>query len=57
MKVKDVAELLGVSEQTIRIGLQRGLFPFGVAFKRDEGNQHYTYILYPEKVKEYLGQA
>lgn len=52
--IKDVAEQLGVSQQTVRTGLQLGLFPFGIAYKKD-GAEHYTYIIYPEKVKEYLG--
>lgn len=54
--VKDVARQLGVSEQTIRMGLQLGLFPFGVAMKK-KGAEHYSYILYPEKVREYIGEG
>lgn len=54
MKVKDVAKLLGTTEATIRVGLQLGMFPFGVAFKTKESNKQYTYIIYPEKVKEYV---
>lgn len=53
--VKDVARQLGVSQQTIRVGLQLGLFPFGVAMKKKDAD-HYSYILYPEKVKEYIGE-
>lgn len=56
MKVKDVAKIVGVSELTIRIGLQRGVFPFGVAYKTDDKHRNYYYFIYPEKVKEYLGE-
>lgn len=56
MKVKEAAELLGVSQMTIRIGLQKGMFPFGTAFKTDESRKNYTYVLYPEKVKEFIGE-
>lgn len=56
MKVKDVAELLGTTEQTVRVGLQQGVFPFGVAFKRSEHKKQYTYVIYPEKVKQYAGE-
>lgn len=56
MKVKDVAKMLRTSEMTIRIGLQQGVFPFGAAFKTDEKNKNYTYVLYPEKVREYCGK-
>jgi hypothetical protein len=50
--VNEVAEALGVSPQSVRIGLQRGALPFGSAVKT---SSKYTYILYPEKVKEYIG--
>lgn len=54
MKVKEVAKLLGTTEATIRIGLQQGVFPFGVAFKTKETNKQYTYIIFPAKVEEYI---
>lgn len=56
MKVKDVAKLLGTTEQTVRVGLQQGVFPFGVAFKTKKANKNYTYVIYPEKVKQYAGE-
>lgn len=52
MKVDEAARLLGTT--TVRIGLQQGVFPFGVAFKTAENRKHYTYIIYPEKLKEYV---
>lgn len=55
MTVKEVAELLGKTQQTIRIGLQLGMFPFGTAFKTNPENKSYTYVIYPEKVKQYIG--
>lgn len=55
MQVKDVAALLGVSELTVRIGLQQGVFPFGTAFKRKENCKNYKYVIFPEKVREYIG--
>lgn len=33
ISVSEVAELMNVSEQFIRIGLQKGIFPFGYAVK------------------------
>lgn len=56
MKVDEVAKLLGTTPTTIRVGLQQGVFPFGVAFKTDPSKKHYTYIIYPEKLKEYAGE-
>lgn len=55
MKTKDVAKMLGVSVETVRIGLQVGAYPFGTAFKA-KGSTHYTYVIYPQKVREYIGQ-
>lgn len=57
MKVKEAAQLLGVSELTIRVGLQQGIFPFGVALKTREDRKNYTYIIYPELVKQYCGEV
>ena len=55
MTVNEVAKLLGKSPLTIRVGLQQGIFPFGVALKTREDRKNYTYIIYPEKVKEFIG--
>lgn len=54
MKVREVAEMLGTTESTIRIGLQQGVFPFGVAYKTKPENKNYVYIIFPEKVKEFV---
>lgn len=55
MKVEEVAKMLGVTPLTVRIGLQKGVFDFGVAFKTREDSKNYTYIIYPEKLREYCG--
>lgn len=55
MTVSDVARLLNVSELTVRVGLQQGAFPFGTAFKRKDDNKKYKYIIFDEKVREYIG--
>lgn len=56
MTVKEVAEMLGKNEQTIRIGLQLGVFPFGTAYKTKPENKSYTYVIFPEKVRQYIGE-
>ena len=56
MKIKEVAELLGTTEATIRVGLQQNVFPFGIAFKTKPENKHYTYVIYPELVRQYAGE-
>lgn len=49
--VNQVAQLLGCSPLSIRIGLQRGELPFGTAIKT---SSKYTYIIYDKKLKEYV---
>ena len=56
MTVNEVAEKLGTSPLTVRVGLQQGLFPFGVALKTNENRKNYTYVFFPEKVREYIGE-
>ena len=52
LKVKDVARLMGVSENFIRLGLQQGLFQWGYAVKT---SSEYTYYISPVKFEEYTG--
>lgn len=49
--INEVADALGVSPQSVRIGLQRGTLPFGSAVKT---SSKYTYIIYEKKLKEYI---
>ena len=51
IKVNDVASLLGISPQSVRLGLQRGQLPFGSAIKT---SSRYTYVIYKKKLEEYL---
>lgn len=52
MTVKEAAAALGVSEQFIRIGLQRGVFPWGYAVKI---TKHYVYYINECKFKSTEG--
>lgn len=54
-KVEDmerVARVLKVNPQTVRYGLEQGVYPFGCAVRCDKS---YSYQFFPQKVKEYLG--
>ena len=53
MKINDVASILGISPQTLRLGLQRGQFPFGTAIKT---SSKYTYVIYDKKLKEFIDE-
>ena len=49
--IKEVAERLGISQQSVRLGLQRGELPFGSAIKTSD---RFTYVIYEKKLKEFL---
>lgn len=53
MNVTECAKLIGMSPQFVRIGLQRGVLPFGVAIKM---SSKWTYHISEAKVYEYLGK-
>lgn len=53
MTVAECARLLDKSPQFVRVGLQRGILPFGYAIKM---SSKWTYHISEAKVYEYLGQ-
>lgn len=53
LSVKEAAEVMGVSQQFIRIGLQREQLPFGTAIKL---SSKWTYYINPLKFNEYVGR-
>lgn len=53
MTVTEAAELMGVSPQFIRMGLQKGVLPFGYAVK--VSSNRYTYFISRQKFIENTG--
>lgn len=53
ISVKEAAEILGVSQQFVRIGLQQGTLPIGTAVKM---SSRWTYHISPKLLKEYVGE-
>lgn len=55
--INKVSEILGKNQQAIRIGLQRGILPIGVAIPttEDKGKQKFTYYVSPKLLWEYTG--
>lgn len=51
-----MADAMGIPVQSIRIGLQQGVYPFGVALKKNERQSRANYIIYPAAAKEVLGE-
>lgn len=52
LTVAEAAKRLGVSQQFVRIGLQRKILPFGYAVKLSD---RYTYHISERQLKEYIG--
>ena len=52
LSVSKVAELMNVSEQFVRIGLQKGVLPFGYAVKM---SSQWTYFISTQKFTESTG--
>ncbi len=53
ISVGEAALIMGKSKQFVRIGLQRGLLPFGTAVKM---SSKWTYYISPQKFFEYVGR-
>ena len=52
--INKAASLMKKSPQFVRIGLQRGLLPFGTAIKM---SSRYTYYISPKEFYEYIGKG
>lgn len=48
ISVQEAAKLMGATEQFIRVGLQRGLFPWGHAVQISR--KRYTYYIYRKQL-------
>ena len=53
LPVETAARLMGVGKQFIRVGLQKGILPFGYAVKLSANR--FTYYISPKKFTEYTG--
>lgn len=53
--LKSASEQLGLSEQCIRIGIQKKTLPIGFAFKNTGKNL--TYVIYQEKIDQFIGKV
>ena len=53
LSVEETAKILNVFPQYIRIGLQNGRFPFGVAVKREK-SQHWNYLIIKSKLEKFV---
>lgn len=54
LTIKEVATALGMSEQGVRIQLQRKILPFGYAVPTVTGNG-YRYVIPKNKFNDFMG--
>ncbi len=54
LTIKEAAKILGKPEQTIRLGLQQGVLPFGAAILNEK---QYSYIIFKKKLEDYVGNV
>lgn len=60
MLPSEAAKRLGISTQTLRIGLQQNRFPFGTAIETTKaedsktGKSRWTYYICPSRFEKYL---
>ena len=55
MTIDEASELMGVSKQFVRVGLQKGIFPWGYAVQ--VSSKRYTYFISRQKFYETEGIA
>jgi len=51
ISIAEAAREMGVSQQFVRIGLQRGILKFGCAVKM---SNRYTYYINPKQFNDYM---
>ena len=54
--VAEAARRMGKSEQFVRICIQRGLLPVGIATKTSRTGKNYNYYISPKLLDEYIGK-
>lgn len=54
--VAEAAKRMGKSEQFIRICIQRGLLPIGIATKTSKSEKNWNYYISPKLLDDYIGK-
>ncbi len=53
--VQEAARALKVDSQTLRLLLQKGAVPWGIAYKRTKKSRKFSYLIYPKQFYECTG--
>ncbi len=54
--VAEAAKRMGKSEQFVRVCIQRGLLPIGIATKTSKSGKNFNYYISPKLLDEYIGK-
>lgn len=54
--VTEAAKRMGKSEQFVRVCIQRGLLPIGIAVKTSKSGKNFNYYISPKLLDEYIGK-
>lgn len=52
--IEDAAKQLGMSQQAVRVQIQRGMLPIGKIFCGSKKNARHTYFIYQELLDEHI---
>lgn len=55
--IKKAADLMGISEQFLRVLIQREKLPFATAVKTEETNKRYQYYINGKGLAEHIGKT
>ena len=55
LTVQQTAQVLGVTPQFVRIGIQTGMLDVGACVKLGKSQEKYTYCVVPSKVAQFMG--
>ena len=57
ISIKKAADLMGISEQFLRVLIQREKLPFAYAVKTEETNKRYQYYINSIGLAEHIGKT
>lgn len=54
--IAEAAKIMGKSEQFVRVCIQQGLLPIGIATKTSKTGKNFNYYISPKLFYEYVGK-
>ena len=57
VSIRKAADLMGISEQFLRVLIQNNRLPFASAVKMEEGNKRFNYYINAHGLAEHIGKT